>query len=124
MKTIHIPASQAYDVIVGRDSFRQAGKMIREVCPKSISAVIVTDDQVADLYEPKLAIALRNAGLHVESVIFPHGEEHKTVEVWHRVLEEICAARLTRTDVLVALGGGVTGDLGGFAAATYQRGID
>ena len=124
MKTIHIPTAKAYDVIIERDSLRQAGQMIRSVCQKARSACIVTDDHVAPLYEKKLVIALTNAGFHVESIIIPHGEENKTVEVWHRVLEELCRARLTRTDVLVALGGGVTGDLGGFAAATYLRGID
>ena len=124
MKTVNIPTSKPYDVIIERDSLRQAGRLIRNVCPKAQTACIVTDDNVAPLYEQKLAIALGNAGFHVESIIIPHGEEHKTVEIWHRVQEELCTARMTRTDVLITLGGGVTGDLGGFAAATYQRGID
>ncbi len=124
MRTVSIPVSRPYDVIIERDSLRQAGRLIRSVCPKARKACIVTDDNVSPLYEQRLAITLGNAGFHVESIIIPHGEKHKTVEVWHRVLEELCTARMTRTDVLITLGGGVTGDLGGFAAATYQRGID
>ena len=123
MRTIPIPASRPYDVLMARGLLSAAGEKLRAVCPKAETAFLLTDDHVAPLYEKTVADSLSSAGFAVSSFVMPHGEPHKTVETWHQVLEEMCARRLTRGDVLVALGGGVVGDLGGFAAATYQRGI-
>ncbi len=124
MKAIHIPAGKPYEVMIGRGLMAEAGARIREVCPGAEKAFVVTDETVGALYGDLVTESLRSAGLRTAGMAFPPGEAHKTVETWHRVLDALCAERMTRGDVLIALGGGVVGDLGGFAAATYQRGID
>ena len=124
MKKIHIPAGKPYDVLIQRGLLREAGARIREVCPKTEKAFLLTDDHVAPLYADQVMDSLTEAGMKPVNLTFPHGEENKTIETWHLALDRMCEARLTRSDVLVALGGGVVGDLGGFAAACYQRGID
>ena len=122
MKRIDIPASRAYPVMIGAGLLREAGERISGV-RKASAAVIVSDDHVFPLYGVSLAESLRASGLRVEAFVFPHGEQHKTVAVWKDLLEFLCSARITRSDLIVALGGGVVGDLAGFAASAYQRGI-
>ena len=124
MRKIDIPAGKPYEVWIERGLLGSAGAAVRDVCPKARKAFLLTDDRVDALYGEKARKTLTDAGFEVSGTAFPHGEGSKTIETWHRVLDAMCAARLTRSDVLVALGGGVVGDLGGFAAACYQRGID
>ena len=124
MRKIDIPAGNPYEVWIERGLLRDAGMAVRSVCPKARKAFILTDDRVDVLYGGRAWESLTAAGFDVTGLTFPHGEGNKTVETWHRTLDAMCAARMTRSDVLVALGGGVVGDLGGFAAACYQRGID
>lgn len=121
-ESIHIPASSPYDVLIGRGLLKEAGGRIRGIS-KASSAVIVSDDNVFPLYGEALEDSLRAAGFRAGHFVFPHGENHKTVSTWKQVLEYLISFRLTRSDILVALGGGVVGDLAGFAAACYQRGI-
>ena len=123
IKSIHIPAGKPYEVLIGRGMLSGIGTQIRDACPGAEKAFLVTDDRVGALYAEQALASLRGAGLSTARLIFPHGEAHKTIETWHTVLDAMCGERLTRSDVLVALGGGVVGDLGGFAAAAYQRGI-
>ena len=124
MKTIPIPAGKPYEVLIDSGLLGRAGEKIREVCPRAEKAFLVADDRVAGLYLERVRASLAAAGFRTDSFVFPHGEKQKSVETWHQLLEKMCEAKWTRSDVLVALGGGVTGDLGGFAAASYQRGID
>ena len=84
---------------------------------------VVTNPTVANLYLPALQDALAQSGLPAVNVIIPDGETHKTVATWAFVLDQLLDARLDRKSAIVALGGGVIGDIAGFAAATYQRGI-
>lgn len=121
MKTIHVSASRSYDVHIAPGSLDKAGEYIRGVS-RAETAVIVSGDRVWPLYGERLKNALESAGFCVLSFVFPHGEEHKTLETYAALLNFLCENHLTRSDVLIALGGGVTGDLTGFAAATYQRG--
>lgn len=123
METISILTGKPYEVRIGRGLIRETGAQTREACPKAEKAFLVTDDRVAALYADGVEASLREAGLQTARFVFPHGEEHKNVGTWHEILETMCTAGITRSDALVALGGGVTGDLGGFAAACYQRGI-
>ena len=124
MNTIHIPTGKPYDVLIGRGLLSEAGSRVREVCPKAEKAFVLSDDRVAPLYADQVVQSLRLAGFQSASHFFPHGEQHKTVETWHAVLDVLCENRLTRGDVLIALGGGVVGDLGGFAASAFQRGMN
>jgi len=122
-KIIHINTSKEYDVVIGRNLLGNAGEMIRKAADPRIVA-IVSDDNVFALYEPVLKESLTRQGISVEQFVFPHGECSKCISVYEELLEFLCERRLTRSDMVAALGGGVTGDLAGFAAATYQRGIN
>jgi len=90
--------------------------------PKAASALIVTNETVGPLYADRLMTAL--PGKRVRSVALPDGEQYKTLEVLGRVFDALVEARLNRDACVIALGGGVVGDMAGFAAACYQRGID
>ncbi|WP_296805016.1 3-dehydroquinate synthase [Thiocapsa sp.] len=83
--------------------------------------MIVTNETVAPLYLEAARSALE--GYHVDEVVLPDGEQHKTLEVWNRIFDALLQARFGRDCTLVALGGGVVGDMTGFAAACYQRGV-
>ena len=87
-------------------------------------AFIVTNDVVAPLYADRVATALSGAGIRAERIVIPDGEGQKTWQTLDRVFEQLLHAGADRKSVLIALGGGVVGDLAGFAAATYQRGVD
>jgi 3-dehydroquinate synthase len=86
-------------------------------------AVVVTNDVVAPLYLERLAGGLRAAGVRVTEIVLPDGESHKNGETLNRIYDALLADRCDRTTTVIALGGGVVGDLAGFAAATYQRGV-
>lgn len=117
-----IDASTRYDVVIGGGLLQEAGERIQALSGIR-KAVIVSDDQVFPLYGEMLRSALEKAGIRVFSFVFAHGEASKNLQVYEQLLEYISQCTLSRTDLLAALGGGVTGDLCGFAAATYQRGI-
>ncbi|MCC6622996.1 MAG: 3-dehydroquinate synthase [Deltaproteobacteria bacterium] len=96
----------------------------REVLPAGARRVlIVTDDNVAPLYGEGVDAALTGAGYEVATCVLPAGEAHKTTDAALRVVDAALAARLTRHDAIVALGGGVVGDIAGFAAAITHRGV-
>lgn len=84
---------------------------------------VVTNPTVAELYLGQVQAALEGAGFPVVTVMIPDGEVHKTLATWSQVQDSLLAARLDRRSAILALGGGVVGDVAGFAAATYQRGI-
>lgn len=122
MNTIHIAASREYDVLIGHGLLDELGTLAAGVVDAK-TAAIVSDDSVFALYGGRVAAALERAGLRVVSFVFPHGESSKNLTVYGQVLNFLCENRISRTDVVVALGGGVVGDLAGFTAATYLRGI-
>ena len=86
-------------------------------------AAIVSDNTVYALYGERTVKALEKAGYRVRSFVFPAGEGSKNLSTYADVLHFLGEHRFSRSDVVVALGGGVVGDLAGFAAATYQRGM-
>ena len=122
MRSIHIKASREYDVLVERGLLDRAGELLREVSAPGMAA-IVSDDTVYALYGERTVKALEKAGYRVHSFTFPAGEGSKNLSTYADVLHFLGEHRFSRSDVVVALGGGVVGDLAGFAAATYQRGI-
>lgn len=111
-----------YRVLVGPGLLDQLGKHVRAVCDASAVA-LVSDATVSALYGSRVAVSLRSAGLRVTEHIVPPGEASKSWSVAGRLLEEFAAAGLDRGSAVVALGGGVVGDLAGFCAAAYMRGI-
>ena len=122
MKTIKINASGQYEVLIGSGLLPEVSGIVTDL-GRIISVCIVSDDNVFGLYGPVLEEQLKKAGFNVVSFVFEHGERSKSLETYGRLQEFLCTSRLTRTDLIIALGGGVTGDLAGFASATYLRGI-
>ena len=122
MTKITVRASRAYDVCIGKGLLANAGELAAEVLPPC-RALILTDDHVAPLYANALSHTLRAAGFVPEVYVVPHGESSKSLAAMGKVLEHLAQNRYTRTDALFALGGGVVGDLGGFCASVYLRGV-
>lgn len=122
MKTVEIHTSSPYRVLIGRGLLQTAGALIKEAAG-ACRVAIVTDDTVNGLYADTVEASLSENGFSVCKYVFPHGEASKNAKTYLEILEFLAGERLTRTDLLVALGGGVTGDMAGFAAATYLRGI-
>ncbi len=121
---VSVPARPAhsYDIPIERGLSTRAG----ELCARVISpcrALLLTDDTVNGLYSERIHASLSKAGFTVVRHVIPHGEASKSAASLIALLEHMATERLTRSDCLVALGGGVVGDLGGFAAAVYLRGI-
>lgn len=113
-------AVDSYDAHVGNGLLERAGEIIRTVAPAHRYAII-SDDTVAPLYAPRLRASLGAAGAELFTI--PPGEAHKTREQWARLTDALLAAGFGRDAAILALGGGVVGDLAGFVAATYMRGI-
>ena len=122
---ISVKASTRYDVIVGRGVMNGADGYIAEaIGEKRHAAMVVSDDVVFPLYGENTVKTLLSCGFHaVETFVFPHGEASKNLAVYGALLEAMCRKGFSRGDIAVALGGGVVGDLAGFAAATYHRGM-
>jgi 3-dehydroquinate synthase len=122
MKKITIKTNATYDVIIGKELLENVGKHLQEAlqCDK---LCIVSDEIVYGLYGKKLFAALENAGYEVCTFTFPAGEDSKNMDTVSALLEFMANEQLTRADAIVAFGGGVTGDLAGFAASCYLRGI-
>ena len=124
MEKIHVDLGKhAYDIEIGAGLLPTVGAKVAALVPKAQRAVIVSDSNVAPLYGEILQRSLNEAGLPATIVTFEAGEQSKNMQVLSQVLEQIAKSGLTRSDVLVTLGGGVVGDLGGFAAASFMRGI-
>ena len=115
--------ARSYDIVIGRDATASLGKRIAALRPGA-KVFIVTDENVARHVLPAATAALNSAGIAHGSIVVPPGEGSKSFAVFEQVCEAIIAARMERGDLVVALGGGVVGDLAGFAAAAVRRGLD
>ncbi|MGI6755377.1 MAG: 3-dehydroquinate synthase [Atopobiaceae bacterium] len=123
-KTIRVKTpTRAYEVLVGSRLLMHAGEIVREAT-SATHVALVSDSNVTPLYAHDVAASLEAAGIMCTLITFPAGEQHKRFSTLEDILEKIAAARLTRDDAVVALGGGVTGDMAGLAAALYLRGCD
>lgn len=123
MKQIQVNASRKYEVLIGRDILQDAGKHIAQVV-KPCKCCIITDDVVEGLYAEQLRTSLAESGFESCQYVFANGEASKNLTTYSQILEYMASENLTRTDIVVALGGGVTGDMAGFAASSYLRGIE
>lgn len=123
MKILTVHTSTPYEIHIGRGLLDSCGEQIRRICAAG-KAVILCDSNLSSLYAGRVEASLRCAGFEVSRFVFPAGEGSKRLETVSAIYSHLAAHKLTRSDLLVALGGGVTGDLTGFAAATYLRGID
>jgi len=122
MRSITVNTSKTYNVHVGGGLLSFAGERVTETCGGE-TVMLVTDDIVESLYAEDVEQSLRAAGYTTVRFVFPNGEQSKTTETYVSLLNAMTRANLSRSDVVIALGGGVTGDLAGFAAATYLRGV-
>ena len=122
MHTLHVDLQErSYPVYIGRDLLSDPQLLARHVSGPQV--VVVSNDTVAPLYMDKLRAALGQRSLLTE-VILPDGEAYKTLDTLASIFDQVMAAGHNRTTTFVALGGGVVGDITGFAAACYQRGVN
>lgn len=124
MKTLAVNTSRPYEIKIGRGSLDQAGVLCRQAIPNARKLTIVTDSRVLPLYLARTADSLEQMGFQIQCLTVPAGEASKSAEQLVILWEKMMAFGMTRTDAVVALGGGVVGDLAGFAAATLLRGVD
>ena len=122
MKAIHIGTSKPYDVIISAGILDRCGAILRPLLPGR-KVLVATEDHVAPLYLERTLAALQSAGFETASFVFSAGEASKNTTVFLRLVDRMAEIALTRSDTVIALGGGVTGDLSGFASACYMRGI-
>jgi len=115
--------ARSYDIVIGRGLIASLGARIEALRPGSKTA-IVTDESVARYHLAAVEAAFADAGVAASRIIVPVGEGSKSFRMFERVCEAIIAARIERGDLVVALGGGVIGDLAGFAASAVRRGLD
>lgn len=122
MKKVTVDASLTYDVLIEKGILDRTGELCASVVSPS-RAIILTDSNVAPLYLDRVRASLESAGFSALEFVIPAGEASKSAESYLALMSFMAQNRITRSDVLIALGGGVVGDLGGFCAATYLRGI-
>ena len=122
MQTLNVALGErAYPIHIGRGLFGRADLILPHL--KTQRVAIVTNAVVGPLYLERLRVGLEAAGVRTAAVVLPDGEAHKDWETLNRIFDMLLAERCERSTTLVALGGGVVGDMGGFAAACYQRGM-
>ncbi len=115
--------ARAYDIMIGRGLLDGLGERIKALRPGARTAII-TDETVAKIHLGAAEGALKSAGIQSARIVVPAGEGSKNYATFERVCEAIIAARIERNDLIIALGGGVIGDLTGFVAASVRRGLD
>lgn len=122
MSIISVKTSKHYEVIVGENLLSNAGDYILKV-KGNCKAAIISDSNVYPVYGESLIKSLRNVGFDTVSYVFPAGESSKNSETYLQILSFLARENITRSDMIIALGGGVVGDIAGFTAATFLRGI-
>lgn len=123
MKTINVKVENPYKVLVGPGLLAQSGNLIKENDNRIQKLMIVSDSNVAPLYMSKLRCSLEAAGFEVFEYVFEAGEQSKNLNTIGEILGALAEAAFTRTDAIVALGGGVATDMAGFVASIFLRGI-
>lgn len=112
----------SYDIFIDNNTLPALKKYLKKAY-KGRKAAIITDDTVGPLYEEMVSSAVIESGLSCSSMHVKHGEESKSISTLQQVYDWLCTLEMTRTDLIIGLGGGVAGDLAGFAAATFMRGV-
>ena len=108
----------SYDIVLERGAIKKAGELLG--IPKGRKVLLVTDSGVPEIYVKTIAACFEKSHIFV----FPQGEQSKNFDTYKQICETLSNAEFTRKDAVIAVGGGVSGDMAGFAAATYMRGID
>ncbi len=124
MKSVEVAAStKKYNVHIGSGLLSGVGETLRSVAPKAEKIALITDDTVDALHAAKVEASLAEAGYSSIKYVLPHGEQSKNGESYLGILCFLAENQLSRSDALLALGGGMVGDIAAFSAATYLRGI-
>jgi shikimate kinase/3-dehydroquinate synthase len=113
---------RAYKIVIGEGLIDEAGAYLARLAPGA-NCAIVTDERVAELHLEPLRMSLAEAGLRTTAIVVPSGEASKSFAQFERVCDALLAAHIERRDLVIALGGGVVGDLAGFCAASVRRGL-
>ncbi|MBN2357380.1 3-dehydroquinate synthase [candidate division KSB1 bacterium] len=122
MKTLHVRTVKSYPIHIGSSSLAQLPEYLAALSPTG-PVIIITDSNVGPLYADKLRDYLQRQTLHAHILTVPAGEEAKSLQTLDFLISQLMDSGATRQSLIVALGGGVIGDLAGFTAATYMRGI-
>ena len=124
IETLHVPMGERnYDIFIGDGAISHAGSLIKDIL-KAPRAIIVTDENIAPSWLEPLKTSLNDAGIKTREIILPPGEHTKSVSHLEQLLDNLLENNIDRKTTLIALGGGVIGDLTGFAAAVVMRGVD
>jgi len=118
---VRIPGSE-YDISVGNNLMQSAGELLRSIS-NAAKVMVLTDSQVGPLHLPSLKLALSSAGVQVIEATIPPGEEHKELNTLLPVYDHFLSSKIDRQTPVLALGGGIVGDMAGFVAATILRGV-
>jgi len=122
--TLHVPMGErSYDIFVGEGGIARAGTILKDIL-RAPRAIIVTDENVARDWLAPLRTSLNDAGIKTRDIILPPGENTKSMAHLGELLDDLLEHNIDRKTTLIALGGGVVGDLTGFAAAVVMRGVD
>lgn len=121
MKKITVPVSKKYDVLIGAPADDIGALVAGVLSPRP--AALITESRVDALYGDAVSASLERAGFEIRKFVFPAGEQSKNSETFIDILEFLAENHYSRSDAVIALGGGVAGDLAGFAASVYLRGI-
>jgi 3-dehydroquinate synthase len=123
MRTIKVQTGRPYDILIERGLIDKCGELIRTVS-NAQKVCVVTDSNVEKFYAEKVIKSIQSQGFETELFVFPAGEESKRLSTIADMYNAFANFHMSRKDLVVALGGGVTGDMAGFAAASYMRGIE
>lgn len=123
MKKLRVNLKEnSYDIFIEKGLFQKLGQLLKErISSKKVA--VVTDENLNSIYGKEIKEILEKSGYEVELIVVEPGEKSKSLSILEMVYGRLCSFQMTRSDLIIAFGGGVVGDLGGFAAATYLRGI-
>ena len=114
----------SYNIFVDNDNLDKVGEMVKEILPRVNKTYIISNPTVFSLYGDKVMESLRQAQLNPAYGLIPDGEEYKTLEYAEKFYDQLIEHQMDRSSLILSLGGGVVGDLAGFVAATYMRGVN
>lgn len=123
MRTIHVDTGKPYDIFIERGILDECGGFVKKLSGAE-KITVITDSNVAPIYQWRVLNSLEKQGYKLKTHIFRAGEASKNLGTISEIYNTLADFKMTRKDLIIALGGGVTGDMAGFAAATYLRGID
>lgn len=123
MEKVRVNASKSYDIIIGENIISTIGTAVKNVSSAE-KVAIITDSVVKELYLDIVQSSLEKEGFECVSFSFKNGEKSKNINTFSSILEFLADNAFSRKDLIIALGGGVVGDISGFAASSYMRGID